>query len=63
MFIVGSWFIVGSCSNFGSFFQYKRKTYPRKTNKKMAAVISAPLEAGDNIPSMAKTKRRKENRC
>jgi len=27
--------------------------YPMKTNRKRAAVISAPREAGDNIPSIA----------
>lgn len=32
------------------------KTYPIKTYKKIAAVINAPLEAGDSIPSIAKTK-------
>lgn len=29
--------------------------YPINTNKKIAAVIRAPLDAGDNIPNMAKT--------
>lgn len=36
------------------------ETYPAirpiKTYKKMAAVIRAPREAGDNIPNMAKTR-------
>lgn len=31
------------------------KTYPINTNRNIAAVIRAPLEAGDNIPNMAKT--------
>ena len=35
--------------------KHKFGTYPMNTNRKMAAVIRAPLEAGDNIPSMANT--------
>ena len=31
-------------------------TYPMNIKNKMAAVISAPRLAGDNIPNMAKTK-------
>ena len=30
-----------------------------KTNRKTTAVMRAPLEAGDNIPNIAKTKRYK----
>jgi hypothetical protein len=30
-------------------------TYPINTNRNIAAVIRAPLEAGNNIPNMAKT--------
>jgi len=32
-------------------------TYPIKTNRNVAAVSRAPLEAGDNIPNMANTVR------
>lgn len=40
---------------FDIFCKKKISTYPMKTNRKMAAVIRAPREAGDNIPNMAKT--------
>ena len=32
-------------------------TYPIKTKRKMAAVMRAPREAGDSMPSMANTEK------